>query len=401
MGRSFQSKGDGTMSLCVCLQSKDKFIVGADTAVTLTTGNKKVRSKEGMEKLFKVGEYLIFTCGDVATSQNVIRDFQKAESKTHVELQRIIKARYQQLISERPEEVYKINKKESPLSVICFKTDAKGNTISYAFNPINNFKIETRRGVDDGFHLIVGGFEADRAERTFYELYNRGIRDPEVLISRTFRQVSGESVGGELTLYTGDRNGSQLVSKRKIHETLKYDLVDVVLKEVIVGMATGGTITGSFMRTESSGRRIELDRRGFRAMDASGTTRISIQTDSDQGIAGIGFNDSSGSWQGQIIGAYDGFHIGAHHGITVNSGIGPTVFESSVRFNRGAIGLDVSNISGLSSELSSLSAQIREKADSNHTHSEYAVSMAFDPGTRNLKLYNRNGSVLSTVNIPK
>ncbi|GAC41610.1 N-acetylglucosamine-1-phosphate uridyltransferase [Paenibacillus popilliae ATCC 14706] len=109
------------------------------------------------------------------------------------------------------------------------------------------------------------------------------------------------------------------------------------------GTIDGTTFTGGLIRTAASGRRIELDQRGFRAIDSSGTSRISIQTDSEQGIAGIGFNDASGSWQGQIIGTSGGFHIGAQHGITVNSGIGPTVFESSVQFNRGAIGLDVSN----------------------------------------------------------
>ncbi|MCY9532989.1 phage tail protein [Paenibacillus alvei] len=198
----------------------------------------------------------------------------------------------------------------------------------------------------------------------------------------------GEIVGSSINIgsgqFTVDRNGNMYAGNGRFR-----------------GEIDGTTFTGGLIRTSASGRRIELDQRGFRAVDASGTSRISIQTDSDQGIAGIGFNDSYGSWQGQIIATSSDLSMNAKNGIAINSGIAPTVFESIVRFKQGAFGLDTSHIAGLSTELNNLSNRINGKADINHTHTDYAVSMAFDPGTRNLKLYNRNGSVLATVNIPK
>lgn len=124
------------------------------------------------------------------------------------------------------------------------------------------------------------------------------------------------------------------------------------------GEITGGTITGALIRTAVSGRRVEMDRRGFRAIDTSGATRISIQTDSDQGISGIGFNDRYGSWQGQIIATADDFSMTAKNGLYFSGGAGSITFASNVNF---MYGIDMSNIKNLNSELDGIKIQIGGK----------------------------------------
>lgn len=164
------------------------------------------------------------------------------------------------------------------------------------------------------------------------------------------------------------------------------------------GDITGSTITGSLFKTATSGRRIELDQRGFRAIDSSGATRISIQTDSDQGISGIGFNDSYGSWQGQIIATSSDLSITAKNGLVFSGGIGginhdsrvyftySATFNSPVTFNNGVYGITMSDINGLQSELTSLKNRIAylESSKANkgsYTSSSPSFNGGIAPGT--------------------
>lgn len=259
-----------------------------------------------------------------------------------------------------------------------------GNFVTMEIGSGNNVTKINTNGISAGhadfnsapFRLdMKGNLVANSLTANYAKIFSSNFSDGEIV---------GSSINVGNGQFTVDRNGNMYAGNGRFRGTID-----------------GTTFTGGLIRTAASGRRIELDQRGFRAIDSSGTSRISIQTDSDQGIAGIGFNDASGSWQGQIIATTSDFSITAKNGLYFSGGVGPITFASKAYFNQGAIGLDMSSISGLSTELNSLTAQIRDKADINHTHTEYGVSLAFDPTTRNLKLYNRNGATLATVNIPK
>lgn len=154
-------------------------------------------------------------------------------------------------------------------------------------------------------------------------------------------------------------------------------------------ITTGSTITGALIRTAASGRRIELDTRGFRAVDNAGRPRITIATDSDEGISGLAFFDPSGSWQGQLIGTSSNMTLTARDGIRLSGGTGPITLDSRVNFS---YGIDPGVINGLNSALDN-------KASINHTHNQYAVNMTFDPTSKNIKMYNQSGAVIATVNI--
>ncbi|NOJ71408.1 hypothetical protein [Paenibacillus alvei] len=256
-----------------------------------------------------------------------------------------------------------------------------GNFVTMEIGSGNNVTKINTNGISAGhadfnsapFRLdMKGNLVANSLTANYAKIFSSNFSDGEIV---------GSSINVGNGQFTVDRSGNMYAGNGKFRGTID-----------------GTTFTGGLIRTSASGRRIELDQRGFRAVDSSGASRISIQTDSDQGIAGIGFNDSGGGWQGQILATSSDLIMNAKNGISINSGIAPTVFESNVQFSRG---INMSNIIGLQSELNNLNTQIRGKADIDHTHLEYGVSLAFDPGTRNLKLYNRNGSVLATVNIPK
>lgn len=64
--------------------------------------------------------------------------------------------------------------------------------------------------------------------------------------------------------------------------------------------------------------------------------------------------------------------------------------------------IKVSNWSLLYSQGASQTLQqaLDAKVNQTNANAAYAVNMNFDPGTRNLKLFNANGSTIATVNIP-
>ncbi|MCM3175939.1 phage tail protein [Paenibacillus sp. MER 99-2] len=127
------------------------------------------------------------------------------------------------------------------------------------------------------------------------------------------------------------------------------------------GEISGGIVTGALTRTAANGRRIELDTRGFRAIDNAGRSRITIATDSDEGISGLAFFDSAGSWHGQVIGTPSNLTISARDGLYVSGGTGPITLGSRVNFT---YGIDIGVINGLQSQLEAM-----WQAINNHTHS--------------------------------
>lgn len=155
------------------------------------------------------------------------------------------------------------------------------------------------------------------------------------------------------------------------------------------GEITGGIVTGALIRTAASGRRVELNTNGFRAIDTSGRARITIATDSDEGISGLAFFDPAGSWHGQLIGTPSNLSMTARDGLYLSGGTGSITLGSRVNFT---YGIDPGVVNGLNSALDG-------KASVNHTHNQYAAGMAYDPATKNLKLYNQSGTQIASVNL--
>ncbi|WP_418041134.1 phage tail spike protein [Paenibacillus xylanilyticus] len=141
----------------------------------------------------------------------------------------------------------------------------------------------------------------------------------------------------------------------------------------------GGTITGSLIRTASSGRRVELDVQGFRSYDASGRIRIQIATTDDSTAAALIFRDTNGSSVGEIntyastgtltmygnnivIGSNNtGNPIRLQGSVTM---AGPAEFRSTVT----GLNLTISQIQGLQSQIDSIWVALNGKAPLNHTH---------------------------------
>lgn len=243
------------MSLCVYLQTEDQIFIAADTAITRNVNGERYRQKEEMEKLFRIDDFLIFICGDLQSGIDIINDFKAEKLKSVWTLQKIIKRRYKKLVTEQPERLQELTKEnDSLLSVICFEVNKEGVPVSYNFHPSNRFSAQIRKGVKGQTHIVAGGYSSLRAHQMAMSLYALGVPRSN-LMQQVFNSLSGEGIGGHMTLYTMDRTGINQIVKEKIDETLKLRVVDDFQS---AGNLVGGTIVGSLIKTAGEYPRIEL-----------------------------------------------------------------------------------------------------------------------------------------------
>nr|WP_154957423.1 phage tail spike protein [Paenibacillus xylanexedens] len=158
----------------------------------------------------------------------------------------------------------------------------------------------------------------------------------------------------------------------------------------------GGTITGALIRTAASGRRIEQDSVGFRSYDAGNRVRIQIATTDDAAAAAIIWRDADGTSVGEIN-SYSNSGVLTMYGNSIiigsnNTGNpirlqGATTFGGAVIFsNSNILGLNISNISGLQAQLTSLQSQIS------------SLSSIFNFHTHNVTTSNHNHG--NSANLP-
>lgn len=126
----------------------------------------------------------------------------------------------------------------------------------------------------------------------------------------------------------------------------------------------GGTITGAWIRTAETGRRIEIDYRGWRSYDEGGRERISINYNNPAGMGGLSFYNSSGSLRGELYSDSSNLSLIGQGDMLIRAMSGSLHMQGVVDFSYATVsGLSISQISGLRDELNSLRNLIN-----NHTH---------------------------------
>lgn len=382
------------MSLCVYLQQFNQIIIGADTAITRQREDgQRCRDSNGVDKLIKVGKYLLFVCGDLTAAMDVVESFKKSKIQTVPELQRIIRQRYRRIIREEPERIKEAEGQGTTmLNVVCFEVDANGRTISHLFNPNNGFKDDRRLGTHGHTHLIAGGYQSDKALELAIAGNTAGTTDPKALIRHVFESLAGTDIGGELTLYVMDTQGAELVSREKIKEAIAYPVIDF---QACASSLTGGTIIGAVIRTSDSGARYEVDSTGWRTYDSSNRQRISINANDQYGMSAIQFAGTNGGG-GYVNGGDSLFSIVTTNDMLIAALGGNLTIQGNVNFSGSVSGIGINTISGLQTRLNSIDSAISDRAYINSV----VANAAFDPSSRNLKFYNQYGTQLFAVNIP-
>jgi hypothetical protein len=155
------------------------------------------------------------------------------------------------------------------------------------------------------------------------------------------------------------------------------------------GTINGSTIIGSVLKTANSGRRIEIDSAGFRSYDSNSRNRVQIATTEDALAAALIFRDSNGTSVGEIN-SYQSSGVLTlfSNNLTIGSNNtgNPIRLQGAVSFGGPISGLDISDVAGLQSQLTSLQTQISN------------LSMAFYSHTHTVTTANHNHG--NSANLP-
>ncbi|WGU92045.1 hypothetical protein QJQ58_15645 [Paenibacillus dendritiformis] len=439
------------MSLCVSFYDDNKLLVCADSRVSSEVEGNNYLVTDEYKKIRQVGDKVIFISGEVEIAEDIFNSIN--EYSTIQMIKKRTKKCYEEFAKlHKNVPGYQNTEYGIEIGVYIF-TFEDGVPVIYqmGFSKIhNNGEFIFERQIPNHKQLSAVAAKSDEALPYAQKLTKRMPLERAIL--KTYEHFACEIIGGNLHSYLIDSTGIRFKTE-KIKENRKYPkwqgrafnfhadmrgntyLNKLTANTAVIndsqfnggniigssvnvnnrflvdsngnmsatnarfsGDITGSTITGSLFKTATSSRRIELDQRGFRAIDSSGATRISIQTDSDQGIAGIGFNDASGSWQGQIIATSSDLSITAKNGLVFSGGVGginhdsrvyftySATFNSPVTFNSSVYGITINDVSGLYSKLDSLQSQIdtlrSEKANKNtYTSSSSSYNGGIAPGT--------------------
>ncbi|KGP80079.1 MULTISPECIES: hypothetical protein [unclassified Paenibacillus] len=206
----------------------------------------------------------------------------------------------------------------------------------------------------------------------------------------------GRFVGGSIQIgssFSVNESGHMVAVGGEFSGTISAAVINGV-------QINGSTIIGSVLKTSESGRRIEIDQAGWRSIDASNRKRVSIGYNDAAGMAGLTFFSESEALMGQLYASSGSFSLIGQNDMLIRAMNGTLSMQGAIDFSFATVqGLGISKIAGLQTEINSLWTGLNGKASTSHTHSQYAVSMAYDAATKNLKLYNQSGSVIATVNL--
>lgn len=113
----------------------------------------------------------------------------------------------------------------------------------------------------------------------------------------------------------------------------------------------GGVITGSTMRTSETGSRIELNSSGFTSRDGSGRARVVLANNSESGMTGFAFKNSSERTIGQVYEYGNDLHIIAENELFLRA-YGLTLIQGFIELNgtitfKGKVDFSDADVTGL------------------------------------------------------
>ncbi|MCH1641815.1 hypothetical protein MJ257_17100 [Paenibacillus timonensis] len=400
------------MSLCVSFYLNGNIYVFADTRVSAYKNGRSYYVHDNYNKLREVGDKVVFTSGELEICENLFAVIN--ERSTVEDIAEAARKAYNDFKRANPD--YDGGKYGIEFGAYVHAIE-DGVPVYYQLRYIDDFKVERR--VPNNQELFAVAGRSEEALAYIAKLAGKGVPIDDAIM-RTYEHLANEFIGGKLVRYTVSPSAVERLV-RPIRDTkplrmwsvrgasLHADMQGNVVARKITLTGTvensdiiSGTITGALIRTAASGARFEASSTGWRTYDSSNRQRISIDINNQYGMSAISFARSDGSALGYINGGDSLFQITSLSDIMIAAPgrtitmQGYTRFNDGVEFDGGVSGISISSVSGLQSQLNSLSSQISRVPD----NSEIATNMNFDPNTRNLKLYSASGTTLATVNIP-
>lgn len=179
--------------------------MASDTAISTTINNKHYRIGEGARKLFKFDNFLVFCSGNLELSYKIMDIFSSLSNKSIESLRRIAHCEYT-----------KYSKNDLSLDILV-ATYENGQSALYQISPYKDFEIDRKVVPMHSLGIWSGGIKTKESYNLVSKHLYMGSKVVDVF-QNTFNDLSDETIGGMLELYSVTRKGINLIYLNKIKE---------------------------------------------------------------------------------------------------------------------------------------------------------------------------------------
>ncbi|MHA0855898.1 hypothetical protein [Paenibacillus sp. CMAA1364] len=368
------------MSLCVCLQNNNEIVIAADTALIMKYNDELLRFKKPFRKLVEIGNLLIFMSGSADVARIVMETFQQESLKTIHTLKKAVVSSSKDFSESHPEVVASLEEVDRGVGVLAAEY-SNGGVIVHTIQPSDGYEIHSYTASDSETRPHTGGVFADEALSLLDPMLRNGGKSAPEMIDYVFKELSGESVGGMITVAILNKDGIEFIPERPIEETVRLRYYE----DVFNGFRGGLYLTGALIQTAATGifPRAEMSNTSkMFKVAASSSSSIEMSSAGTNALSHIRFQNGSNYAEMSLPSASTGLYM---------DGSSLTMEFLNV-YLRGYIGVSILSWDTIKSE--------RDGGSLQDALDKLAINMSFDPTTRNLKLWSQGSQLLAQVNIP-
>lgn len=224
------------MSLCVVLQEYDRLFMSGDSATSGGEKGRFLRYNDTAKKIVKIGNDIVYCSGILSKSYAVINFLTNYHDvyKTMIDLNQLT-------IFLQNNIGMQINPEFQDVGVMIGRIDTNGQSVVYDLSQYNDFKVVEHRGMKEGTQVWCGGFHTQKAMNSATECIRNKFSVEETYI-KTYEDVSCNEIGGTITVYQADNDGTRMLLRQKIKESnigyfngitkIKEQNTDIILPEL-------------------------------------------------------------------------------------------------------------------------------------------------------------------------
>lgn len=201
------------MSSCLIIQQKNRLFIGADSAISVKHINKYIRCSNNGKKLFKIKNEIVFASGNIEVVNKAI-DFYKEESNLL-------------LFQNKLRQLCKNSKSDSYNVEILISGIKDNNSYVYQLSQYNNFSPIVHHVDNDNINVLCGGICTNELNNNVSKKINSGIELHDIFKS-SYKDISNENIGGNLTVYEINSNGISLFMNEEIDEYINPIIINKI-----------------------------------------------------------------------------------------------------------------------------------------------------------------------------
>ncbi|OMD42565.1 hypothetical protein [Paenibacillus odorifer] len=357
------------MSLCICLQNSDSLLIAADTALTIKHEGRQYRFHQPFQKLVQVERFLIFMSGSADAALRVLEKFKAMEHKNVDSFQLALVEGCAEIARMYPDMYNSADPIARDAAAVVAEWTAAG-PIVHLISPEDNFKRITRQVSASETAPHTAGYRADEAMDQIGTWLSKPDKPMGKAIQDVFENLSGEGIGGMLTVALMNEQGISFLPAGPIQEKVHLPYYEDFVLSQRSPFRGSISMIGSKIMTSEEGV--------FPRAEMSNTTRMfSVQSSENNRIEmrSVGSNELSELFF-TTESAYASFSLPNEDTGLLGKGNNLTLEFGTIKL-RGYSGVEVLGWEGLkteagrslATELAALWTAINGKADASHSHS--------------------------------